>query len=182
MVAASRQGDIAGLVLAAGASSPGSDLVLEQQRYLLQKAGTPPAEAEAKTALQARINSAVMFGTSWEGVSPAVRRQADTPWFASFLRFDPAKTMTKVRQPLLVVAGALDRQVPGHHAEKLGELARARKKGRGVQVVTIAGVNHLFVPATTGDVDEYATLPSKAISPEWPRAILAWLATAVPSK
>lgn len=182
LLAASREADIAGLVLAAGPAIPGNDLVLEQQRYLLERMNTPPAEAEAKVALQKRINSAVTFGTSWEGVSPAVRKQADTPWFASFLRFDPAKVMPKVRQPLLVVQGALDRQVPGYHAGTLGEMARARKKGRGVEVVTIPGVNHLFVPATTGDVDEYASLTARAVTPEWPKAIVAWQMTAVPMR
>jgi pimeloyl-ACP methyl ester carboxylesterase len=181
LLAASRQEDIAGLVLAAGPSGTGDELVLEQQQYLLARMGTPAAEAEAKVAMQKRINSAVMFGTSWEGVSPTVRKQAETPWFASFLRFDPAKVMRKVRQPLLVVQGDLDRQVAAHHAGKLVELARARKKGGSVAAVTIAGVNHLFVPATTGDVDEYASLPVRTISPEWPKAIAAWLSTAVPS-
>ena len=57
-----------------------------------------------------------------------VRRQADTPWFRSFLAFDPAKVMSDVRQPILIVQGERDKQVPPQHADKLGELARARKK------------------------------------------------------
>lgn len=178
LLAASRSKDIARLVLAGTPATPGHEVVLEQQRYLLEKLKTDSVELEAKVALQKRINSAVMFGTSWEGVGMAVRRQADTPWFASFLRFDPASVMPKVRQPLLIVQGALDRQVAPHHADKLAALARARKKAPPVEAATIPGVNHLFVPATTGDVDEYASLAGRGISPAWPEAIAAWLGQA----
>ena len=66
--------------------------MLEQQKHLLGQMQVPANEAEAKIALQKRINSAVMSGTSWEGVTPAVRKQADTPWFSSFLKFDPARS------------------------------------------------------------------------------------------
>jgi len=80
-----------------------------------------------------------------------------------------------VRQPLLVVHAELDRQVPGHHAARLAELARGRKKNAGVEVVTLDGVNHLLVPATTGEVDEYASLTGKSITPKAAEAIAAWL-------
>ena len=42
-------------------------------------------------------------------------------------------------------------------------------------VVKIAGVNHLFLPATTGEVDEYGRLTGKEVSPELPSALAAWL-------
>ncbi len=178
LIAASRSKRIARVALAGAPSTPGSELVLEQQRHLLMKANTPPAELEAKVALQKRINSAVMFGTTWEGVAMGVRKQADTPWFASFLRFDPAGVMPKVRQPILVLQGELDRQVAAYHGGRLAEMARARKKDPGTELVTIAGVNHLFVPATSGEVEEYPSLTGQSISPEWPKAIAAWLASA----
>jgi hypothetical protein len=175
LLAAAREDRIRRLVLSAAPAIPGHELVLEQQKHALDLMNAPENEVEAKVALQKRIMSAVMTGTSWEGVPPGLRRQADTPWFASFLKFDPAAVMRDVRQPLLVVGGSLDRQVPLHHADKLGELAGQRKKGRGVEVVKIEGVNHLFVPATTGEVSEYPTLPEKQITPKWPSAIVEWL-------
>ena len=130
---------------------------------------------EAKIALQKQIMSAVMTGQGWEGVPTIVRKQADTPWFASFLAFDPATVMSKVRQPLLVVQAELDRQVPAHHAARLVELARARKKNAGVESVTLEGVNHLLVPATTGEVEEYGSLTGRHVTPKAAAAIVAWL-------
>ena len=88
----------------------------------------------------------------WEGVPEEVRTQADTPWFRSLLQFDPAQVMPQIKQPILIVQGDLDTQVPPHHAEQLAELARERKKAPPVEAVHLPGVNHLLVKATTGEV------------------------------
>ena len=94
-----------------------------------------------------------------------MRKQADSPWFRSLLLFDPAEVMPRIEQPLLIVQGDLDTQIPPHHAEKLAALARARKKDAGgVEVVHLPGINHLLVPATTGEVGEYPTLEARTIS------------------
>ena len=175
LLAASREKGIVRVVSIAGPGSTGAEIVLEQQRHALDRLGASETERQEKIALQKKILSAVTAGQSWEGVPEELRKQADTPWFASFLAFDPAKTIQKVRQPLLVVHAELDRQVPGHHAARLAELARGRKKNAGVEVVTLNGVNHLLVPATTGEVDEYASLTGKSITPKAAEAIAAWL-------
>ena len=55
--------------------------------------------------------------------------------------------MTNVKQPILILQGELDKQVLPHHADKLAELARGRKKAAPVEVIQLPGLNHLFVPA-----------------------------------
>ena len=65
--------------------------------------------------------------------------------------------------------------MPPHHAEKLGALANARKKALKTEVVVVPGINHLLVPAKTGDVSEYTALPNRTISPEVATKIAAWL-------
>jgi hypothetical protein len=42
-------------------------------------------------------------------------------------------------------------------------------------VVKLPGINHLLVSATTGEVDEYARLPSRTISPDVAKKIAEWL-------
>ena len=64
--------------------------------------------------------------------------------------------MPDVRQPILIVQGELDTQVEPSNADRLEALARKRKNAPPVEVVKVPGVNHLLVPATTGEVDEYA--------------------------
>jgi hypothetical protein len=179
MIVGTREGRRAkALVLIAGPSTTGAELILEQQRHALDRMKVDAAERAAKIALQERIHQAVLKGAGWEGVPDSVRRSADTPWFSSFLAFDPARLMRDVDQPILIVQGELDTQVPAHHADRLAELARARKRRVDVQVLKLPGVNHLLVPARTGEVDEYAKLggAEAQIAPAAPSGIADWLA------
>ena len=116
----------------------------------------PDAERATRIDLQKRIQAAVLGQGTWDDIPEPLKRQASTAWFQSFLPFTPASVMPKVKQPLLILQGTIDRQVPAHHAERLADLARARKKmpADAVQVVTLEGVNHLLVAAKTGDLDE----------------------------
>jgi fermentation-respiration switch protein FrsA (DUF1100 family) len=76
----------------------------------------------------------VLTGQGWEEIPAALRKQAETPWFRSFLEFDPAKVIPRTRQPILVARGEAD---PAHHAEKRAALANARKKVPPAEVVSL---------------------------------------------
>lgn len=167
--------DIAALVMVAGASGTGGALVLEQQQHLLDVMKVGDEEKKSKADLQARINAAATGQGPWDGISNDLRTQADTPWFASYLAFDPAKLMKDLRQPLLIVNGERDTQVPPRHADELATLARARKRQVTTEVVRVPGVNHLLVPAITGEVSEYASLAAATVSPDATGAIAKWL-------
>ena len=99
----------------------------------------PDEERATRIDLQKRIQAAVLGKGTWDGVPEPLKKQANTAWFQSFLGFTPATVMPKVKQPLLILQGDIDRQVPVHHADRLAELARARKKvtAEAVQVVKL---------------------------------------------
>jgi pimeloyl-ACP methyl ester carboxylesterase len=175
LLAARRFGKVKAVALIAGPGTKGADLILEQQQRAFETAKTPESERAAKVELQKKVQAAVLTGKGWEDVPPDIRKQAESPWFASLLAFDPAPLVAKLDQPLFVIQGALDRQIPPHHAEKLGELANARKKAPKTEVVIVPGINHLLVPAKTGDVSEYASLTDRTISPEIASRIAAWI-------
>lgn len=175
MIAAAKEDDIKSLVLIAAPGTKGADLVLEQQRHGLDLLKASEEERAAKIDLQERIQTAVLSGVGWEGIPPEYRRVADTAWFRSFLQYDPAEFMEDIEQPILIVQGDLDRQVFPHHADKLAELARARDDKPEVDVVHLPGINHLLVPATTGEVSEYPTLKSKTVVPEVADRIAAFV-------
>jgi hypothetical protein len=44
-----------------------------------------------------------------------------------------------------------------------------------VQIVKVPGVNHLLLPAATGEADEYAKLSSAHVSPAVASAVTSWL-------
>jgi fermentation-respiration switch protein FrsA (DUF1100 family) len=134
--------------------------------------------------LQRRVQAAVLGTGEWKDVPDDVRRQADTPWFRSYLAFDPAKLMNDVRQPILILQGESDKQVRPEHADKLGELARTRKKvpADRAKVVKLPGVNHLLVPAEGGDVREYAGLLDRSVSPQAGAAAVEFLRQWMPER
>jgi pimeloyl-ACP methyl ester carboxylesterase len=172
--AASRESGIAALVLVAAPGVSGAALVLEQQRHVLGLLNIPDADKRAKIDLQEKLQKAVISGKGLDAIPEDLRRQADTPWFRSFLMFDPDKVVKKIDQPLLIVHGELDRQIAPSNADELEAIAKARK-GRALKVVKLPGLNHLLVPARTGEVDEYDRLTDKTVSREAISAIESWL-------
>jgi hypothetical protein len=65
--------------------------------------------------------------------------------------------------------------VPVAHADRLAALARDASKSKSVEVVIVRGINHLLVPAVTGDLSEYGSLPDRNVSTEVTTAMGAWL-------
>ncbi|HEU4690642.1 MAG TPA: hypothetical protein VFS23_19875, partial [Vicinamibacterales bacterium] len=75
----------------------------------------------------------------------------------------------------IFIHGGLDQQVPVQHVERLSELAQKDSRSKSVEVVVVRGVNHLLVPAITGNVSEYGTLPDRNVSKDVITAIGDWL-------
>ncbi len=175
LLAAGRDRRIAAVAAIATPSTTGAELILEQQLSTLARLDISATERQEKIALQKKIQSAVATGQGWDGVPLEMRRQADTPWFQSLLAFDPAKVIRNVRQPMLFVHGQIDRQIPVEHVERIANLARTTSKSKSVEVVTVRGANHLLVPAVTGEVAEYGSLPNRNVSPDVTTVITGWL-------
>jgi alpha-beta hydrolase superfamily lysophospholipase len=177
LMAAAKDKRIAAVGLIGANGVTGAELVLQQQQHLLDRLTLSDAEKQQKVALQKRMMDAVITGTGWEQFSPQDRRQVDNPEFQSVLTNDPAKIMPDVRQPILIVQAELDTQVAPSNADRLAELARMRKNSPAVQVARIPGINHLLVPAATGEVEEYGSLKDRTVSPAVSSAIATWLTT-----
>jgi pimeloyl-ACP methyl ester carboxylesterase len=176
LLAAAREKKISSLVLMSSFGTKGVDLILEQQQYSLDLLKTPASERPPKVEMQKKILDAAMTGKGLDELSPEIRARVDSPWYRSVLLFDPAAVMPRVRQPIQVVHGEVDKQIPPHHAKRLVELANARKKAPPAALAILPGLNHLLVPAVTGDITEYSTLSEKRVSPEAARVMSEWLA------
>ena len=121
--------------------------------------------------------SLVTAGGGWDGIPPQLQKQADTLWFKSLIEFDPAVVMKKVKQPVLIVHGSKDAVIAASNADTLEALATGRKEKSAPQTkkIVLPGLNHLLVPATTGEVSEYVSLPTRTISPDVAKSIADWL-------
>ena len=97
-------------------------------------------------------------------------------WMRWFRTYDPAPTARRVRQPVLILQGALDRQVTAGQADSLGAAIRAGGN-RDVTVRVFPRLNHLFVPSPTdGSAAEYVTLTDASVSAEVLDTLAVWLA------
>jgi len=178
------RGQVKAIGLIATPGRTGREITLLQQRRALDKLGEPEGLKQEKIDLQERIMDAVTSGQGWEFVPPELRRQADTTWFRSWLLFDPAETMRRTNQPILILHGALDSQIPPGEADLLETMAMARGNGRSgtTRKVVFQGINHLLVPARTGEVDEYPILPVKSVAKEVTDTLVTWLREVIPAK
>jgi pimeloyl-ACP methyl ester carboxylesterase len=184
MLAASRLGDKCdALALVNAPGVPGRQFVLAQQRHALDLSDDTPEVKAAKIQIQQRILDAVTTG-AWQGIPPALQKQADTLWFKSLIEFDPADVMKKVKAPVLVLQAALDKVVDPSNAAALTALSSARKDKTAAltKTVTLPSLNHLLVPATTGEISEYPSLAVRTVSPEVAIAISTWLTSVTTAK
>jgi len=178
------RGQVKAIGLLAAAGQTGREVTLMQQRRALDKLDDPEALKQEKIELQVKIMDAVTSGTGWEFVPPELRRQSDTAWFRSWLLFDPAQALRRTNQPILILQGALDTQIPPSEADRLETLSKARGNSRSTTTrkIVIPGVNHLLVPAHTGEMDEYPSLPIKTVAPEVTDALITWLKEVIPAR
>jgi hypothetical protein len=154
---------LAAAVLMAGTAKNGVLVVNDQIAWLIQSA--PGISEEYRARMIAEQVAA------WERDSTSANA-----WWRWFRAYDPLSTARRVRQPVLILQGALDRQVSAGQADSLGAAIRAGGN-RDVTVHVFPGLNHLFVPSPTdGSPSEYASLSDAAVDREVLDVMAAWLA------
>ena len=118
-------------------------------------------------------------------LAPSLRRQSKrqearqridqllSPIMLSEIRYDPGISLSRVTQPVLVVAGDLDQQVrPEINLPPIEEALK--RAGVEVTVRRLPGLNHMLQPATTGLPDEYDEI-EVSIAQEALDTISGWL-------
>lgn len=100
-------------------------------------------------------------------------KQIDSPWMRAFIPLDPGPAIARSGVPLLVLFGDRDLQVaPKRNAAPFQRAASDYPVAP--EVVIVAGANHLFQPARTGMMDEYATIKVE-MDPAVPKMIVEWV-------
>jgi dienelactone hydrolase len=158
------------IVLMAGTGKPAFAVLEDQMRDALSHdAGKTPAQVDEAVASQQKQLHALA-----DSQGDLASEPPGLPWLREFLRYDPLAMIRKVRQPVLVLQGALDHQVTADQARALAGAARTAGNA-DVDVAVFDGLNHLFLPATTGSVQEYASLKISAIPPPVLDKLSGWL-------
>ncbi|MEM7227602.1 MAG: alpha/beta fold hydrolase [Planctomycetota bacterium] len=175
------------IVLLAGPGVTGKDILAVQSELLLAASGVEANAAAELAASSQRLIAALLADDfsedAWlatfrqlaednpmlagltddatdDDVDAAAQNFLETmngPWMRYFLEFDPTTYLRGVSCPVFALNGTLDLQV--WHDQNLPPIIDAVRAGGGdITARRYEGLNHLFQPATTGAVGEYAQI------------------------
>lgn len=171
MVAASDP-KVAAVVMMAGMGKPGSEVSIEQQEDVLRSDTTMSEETKASLReRQKEIVKTVLAGGDIPG-------QKTNAWIREYFAYDPLPTIRKVKQPLLILQGELDRQIDQSHATIIANTAREAGNTR-VTLKVFPTLNHLFLPAKTGSFSEYSHLETQRVPDTVIDTLTEWIVSTV---
>lgn len=97
-----------------------------------------------------------------------------SPWGRFFGNYDPRPILRKVRCPVLVVNGSLDRVLqPEANLQQIWQALRDAGN-QDATIVELFGVNHTLQTATTGAISEIAGI-DESVSPKLMTLIARWM-------
>jgi alpha-beta hydrolase superfamily lysophospholipase len=199
---AAQHTDIAFALLMAGPAAPGADVLVEQNRLLLQAAGAAPEAVESQVEYvreliellraqeygDARALAAQQIAAQTADLPPGQRPtsgQLDvqaaasaTPVYRAFVVHEPAPSLRSLDVPALALFGGRDLQVSPAQNEPLMRDLLAGSPDATVR--TLPDVNHVLQPAVTGGPEEYGTIET-TIDPEVLDLLRDWLAQRFPA-
>lgn len=169
---------VAAIVLMAGSAKRGDQISMEQLNEALARDTTMTEEEKNKQRReQQEIINAVRTGGDLSKYPAQVRFS----WIKEFWTYDPLPTIRRMRQPVLILHGAIDKQVTVEQAGMLERAARAAGN-RDVTVRLFPNLNHLFLPARTGAFTEYSTLSTSTVGEDVLKILGDWLETKLKAK
>lgn len=102
----------------------------------------------------------------------AAIQQLVSPWFFTFIHFDPKPHIRKMKCPVLALGGEKDLQVDVKANNAL--FAKYLRKNPQHRFESITGANHMLQPCTTGSPNEYGDI-EETMKPEVLDIITEWL-------
>ena len=140
--------EVHGMVLAAGATRPIEDVLLDQYKYVLSLGRVPPEEAKTiLSELERQVANVKDPKLSPETPVESLPLGIAPKYWLDLRGYDAAADAAAAKKPVLVVQGARDYQVTR------ADYARYEKAFTGRKDATLKlypGLNHLFVAAQPG--------------------------------
>ena len=181
---AARRPDIAAVVMLAGTTVPGTEIVLDQSRRIAAAAGADEASLRGQDAL---LKNLFVMLESGEADSPdfvdtlmaktrsdlpelsdeefelpdaatAQLGRMNIPWFHFFLNYDPALALKKMDRPVLALFGENDLQVHPDLNVPVLEAIWESGKHPASEMVRFPKLNHLFQTSETGSPADYVKI------------------------
>jgi hypothetical protein len=190
---ASKDPTIAFVALLAGPGVTGREVLERQLVAIMRAGGAPEADIESASLVQRDVLAILASDVSTEdaakqiddvltkhNITNAAEREEYSnasitgKWMRWFLRHDPRGPLAQMKQPVLIANGELDTQVLVD--QNVPEIQKALQTAGNTNVTTIIApkLNHLFQPATTGGVGEYATI-ELTVDPAFLKQLTDWI-------
>lgn len=196
-IVAVQQPDVSMIVLLAGPGLPGDEILLSQGEALLKILKAENKDREELKAFQRKAFDMVKRDLEDKTITkemqeyinqlPETKRkeieaqggisslkQITTPWFRTFLKYDPRPTLERLKCPVLAINGELDFQVVPK--ENLAAIEKALKAGKNADftIKELPKLNHLFQTAKTGGISEYGQI-EETFAPTALELITEWI-------
>ena len=185
------------VVLMAGPGLVGEEILYRQSDLIITASGGSDEAAAANRRAQATLfavikaeDDPVVLRTrlretleeAMAAVPPDAREvqiqaqltQLTSPWFRYFLTYDPAPALRELDCPVLAIIGEKDLQVPPRANLEAIRHAFTVSGNEDVEVVELAGLNHLFQTAETGAPTEYSQI-EETMSPRALDTMTGWI-------
>lgn len=198
---ASRNKEVAFVVMLAGTGIRGKDILLQQQVLIGKASGMSDKDISTNGKMNAEIFDMVDKITQTDSLKahlnlylqeksnelPELKNKKNkdelfdsqlkkilNPWMLCFLRYNPVPMLENVKCPLLAINGSKDLQVPA--STNLPSINKALKSGgnKHFKTMELQGLNHLFQECKTGAPSEYGNI-EQTISPLALETVLKWL-------
>lgn len=190
---AARDPSLGFVVMLAGPGVRGEVLLIEQLARASASQGAPAEFVAKERALNQALFGALVSNSSFDaasqkasvvldeaeangilppGMGKVLYKRFVTPWFHAFLAYEPAKALQILRQPILVLNGELDMQVPS--AMDLDPIRAALKGNPRATVKELPKLNHLFQTAKTGAGTEYGDI-EETVAPLALDTVTEWI-------
>jgi uncharacterized protein len=176
---------LADILKAQGQPPAAIDQAVAQQKLVVQAVATGEGWDAVRTLVRAQAQAQIAalpveqrtaLGDEQAAVDKTVQAQVDmlnSPWYKFFITYDPAPALSKVKVPVLALFGGKDVQVSAASNEQAIKAALAQGGNTQVTSKVYPDANHLFQPATTGNIDEYAKL--KTFVPGFLDDMVEWI-------
>lgn len=200
---ASRNMNVAFIVLLAGPGIRGKELLIQQSQLIARAEGTPENEIKENNQLNKKFYQILkkekddkkaiekmrkLIDNYWNKLKPEdIEKlgldkkvliqsiyQFVSPWFRYFINYNPADYLSKVSCKVLVLNGSLDLQVPSKPNLEAIRMILEKSNNNQFTIKEFAGLNHLFQPCKSGSPTEYVEI-EESFSPEVLEFMTNWL-------
>lgn len=196
---ASKNKEIAFIVLLAGTGVDGAKVLTSQSTRAMELQGIPKEYISFNETMNTNIYALVKeeddvnqlkeklesylkqartkapLAIASQLTNEAIQRQITTitdPWMRYFIKTNPKQFLKTVSCPVLALNGAKDFQVIADL--NLNGISNSLKNNQDVTIKKLAGLNHLFQHCKTGAFAEYATI-EETFSPDALTTIANWI-------